>query len=293
MPRLVLSFLLLTVVSGSILSAQTSFTAASNAQVNNVGNWDNGLPSLSNPGTIAIDGVINSGLSDWIIHQTGGAVTSSFNRSFANVTWNLHGGSIAFTGANWLAGTGGHTLNIYGGSFGAQSLQLTNASTLNIADGEVNVASTSSNTGTIVNISSGSLTTSGNLTLTLATVTLTGGTVNVGGSFITNAANITFGLGNASLTTPTIGTTGATVINFLSGSLGTLTIGNFGAAEFEGLWDANNLRLDGARLGQFSDAFTVQGNTLSVIPEPSAVAAFLAGGALVLLARRRRFGQRN
>lgn len=279
------SLLCLTVVSG-VLSAQTTFNAVG-GQINNGANWTNGLPSLANPGTIAINVNLNSGPTDAIIFHTAGTATSNSNRTFANTTWNLQGGTVNF-GANWNSGTGGFVLNISAGSFTALTLQLTNASTLNLSGGTVSVSNTASNTGTVIDISGGSLTTTGTFSVGSGTLNLTGGSVNVGGQFTATAALITFGLGDASLTAASITTSGATVIDFQSGTQGQLTITGFTAANYESLWNSNNLRIDGARPGEFGDWFAVNGSTLTAIPEPATVAALMGLGALGALTLRRR-----
>lgn len=82
--------------------------------------------------------------------------------------------------------------------------------------------------------------------------------------------------------------TGTSYFNFTTGSTGTLAITGYDATSYETLFNNGDLRYGGSvgTAGTFGDFFEVNGNTLSVIPEPSA--ALLGGFGVLALLRRRR-----
>jgi hypothetical protein len=58
-------------------------------------------------------------------------------------------------------------------------------------------------------------------------------------------------------------------------------------ADWESLWNAGQLTVDGGQSGTFAENFTLTDGTLSVVPEPATM-GLLAMGGLALLRRRRR-----
>ncbi|NQT41149.1 MAG: PEP-CTERM sorting domain-containing protein [Planctomycetes bacterium] len=109
--------------------------------LNVAASWDNGVPSSSNPGTIAVDGsngstVFNFG-SGSVVDQTGGIITSGDGFNMTNGTWNLSGGAVL---PRYFLSNGGSTLiNVNGGLVelkdvgGTQHMGVANGGTMNIS----------------------------------------------------------------------------------------------------------------------------------------------------------------
>ncbi len=287
MKKLIIPFLITAAFSIGNVQSQTLFTSVG-GNIGTAGNWDNGLPSLTNVGTININANIDGGQNGWIVNHTGGTAGAGFNRSWGGGTiWNLQGGTVSFA-QNWNSAAGGYTLNVSSGSFTSANLQLTNSSTLDVSGGTVNIASTASNTGSVIDISGGSLTSSGGISISSGTMSVTGGTVTAVGAFTTTSAAVTFGLGNGSVSAGSLSTNGSTQLNFLSGSGASLSITGFVQTNYETLWGSNILRFNGGNAGSFADHFQVSGSTLSVIPEPTTWALLAGGLTFVMTLRKRR-----
>ena len=91
--------------------------------------WDNGLPTSTSPGFIAVDGVINDDTfgygSDTVITQTAGTIDGgaktmnwgAFNGTNGGGTWNMSGGTITVRAFNAnCAASGNSIFNISGGA---------------------------------------------------------------------------------------------------------------------------------------------------------------------------------
>ena len=267
----------------------TTFTNPGTGPANNIfvaGNWDNGLPTAANPGTI-------SGNATWWPADTAGdgsgstsagpnvatgidiTITSgtlsrvgSFIPEFTNCTINLQGGNLSNDGP------GGRVFRISGTTVltvGAGST-FTHDPTrgMELQDDEAGMPSIVIDGGTLLG--------------GLGSGDDTGvATSNTEYAFLTFTAN--GGLASFEALTWATGVT-LPYIDFVSGSTGVLELGNGDQTLYEALWTTGNLRLDGANAGTFADSFTVSGTQLSLIPEPSI--ALLGGlGLLSLLLRRR------
>lgn len=69
---------------------------------------------------------------------------------------------------------------------------------------------------------------------------------------------------------------------------GTLTITGADSAYYENLYNTTgDLTYNGGNTAAFADVFVVNGETLSVVPEPSSMALVLGGAGILLLRRRR------
>jgi len=78
--------------------ASAATTLQLNGNISVAGGWDNGLPSATNPGTMAVDGTMSVASIQWgaTVDQTGGILESSttgFNLRSGTV-WNMSGGEI-------------------------------------------------------------------------------------------------------------------------------------------------------------------------------------------------------
>lgn len=120
-----------------------------------------------------------------------------------------------------------------------------------------------------------------------STLHIENGNVAIPGNTQVNDGSIILGIGSGSFTTGDLRnlTAGSSVINFLSGSAASLTAPDI---DFSTLWSDGILQFDGANAGTFADHFVVSGDTLTVVPEPSAIAAFIGLAALGLALWQRR-----
>ena len=129
----------------SLGGAARAATVFLGGNLNSAGSWDNGLPSSSNPGTIAVDGsngttVFNFG-SGSVVDQTAGTITSSDGFNLTNGTWNLSGGGIK---PRYFLSNGGSTvINVSGGLVelknvsGTQHMGVANGGRLNVSGSAV------------------------------------------------------------------------------------------------------------------------------------------------------------
>jgi hypothetical protein len=129
-------------------SAATTFTNAdpANSLVSTPGNWDNGLPTGANQGTININAAADStvSLSGYNVVQTGGVFSNTGTQAVSlidSTTWRINGASASTnasfrgfnvrsgsdftlttgtvgttTGRDWALGDAGSTMTINGGS---------------------------------------------------------------------------------------------------------------------------------------------------------------------------------
>ncbi len=247
-PLFLLPALFLGVAAQGQIVVPPTTTTFTGGDVTVATDWDPGLPTGTDVGLISIDTNLPSGVADYNWVQTGGDITTSFNRTLGGMTWYITGGSVAST-AN-LQHVTGNPFEIYvvGGSLSAAQFRNRDSSLLYIESGTVTL--------------SGSLNMNGGLT--------------------------TFGLGNGTLSAASLSSDASSRINFVSGSGGSLAITGFGLSDYETLWTGGRLQFDGGNAGTFGDHFQVDGSTLSLIPEPSTYALFAGMGALALVVFIRR-----
>ena len=135
--------------------------------VSNAGGWDNGKPSSSNPGTIAVDGIntdttFGYGAGAVITHTAGSIVANDGFNMVNSGTWNMSGGKIA---ARYILSNGSNTFFNFSGGVaeladrsGTQHMGVANNGTLNISGSAVldgTHATVGVQTGGSVDIASG------------------------------------------------------------------------------------------------------------------------------------------
>lgn len=221
----------------------TTFTAATNPQIVNAANWDNGAPVTPVIGLIDINGAINANPDNYSVVQTAGTVTYVNNRVWNNVTWYQTGGIFGSGVANINNGTG-FLYYALAGEMSVGVMKLTGGSQLYIENAVVsNTINTQMNDGTIL-FGAGS------------------------GSFTTpDLRNLV---------------SGSSVINFLPGTLGSFTATNitdFEALWNNGILKYNGAN-SGAFADHFEvtgSTLTLAGATPPAVPSPTAIAGVSAG----------------
>lgn len=134
-------------------TAQTTWTGADAALLNTAGNWNNGLPSLVNTGTIPAGTLgisFNVNPLNWIVVQDGGALTAATFRQFNGGSWTMNGGLIQTSNNFQLVTTDNQThtftlnsgsIDVTGGWMDVVSTPGTNRSaTMNVDGGSIDVA---------------------------------------------------------------------------------------------------------------------------------------------------------
>ena len=270
-----------------ITQGATTFEAANygTGVANNIfveGNWDNGVPTTANPGTIGGDATW------WPADTAGdgtGATTAAAN-NVSGVAITVTGGTLGRVG-NFIPEFTDSSITLQGGNMsndgpGSRVFRLSGTSTLTIGSGST-FTTDASRSIELQDDGSG-----------IPSIVLNGGILNadtganLGVSTTDSAyAFLTMGLngGTANLTGITFNVSNP-FINFLSGSTGVIKVTGADYAYYESLWDSSNLRVAGVNSGTFAGNFTVSGNELSLVPEPSLV---LLGclGILPVMRRRR------
>jgi hypothetical protein len=97
-----------------------------------------------------------------------------------------------------------------------------------------------------------------------------------------SAVTVTFG------STPGWGSAADNAIDFIAGSTGDLTITGADQTYYEGIYTSGHLLYGGSNTDAFADHFSVTGETITVVPEPSALALFVSLCGLGLFIRRRK-----
>ena len=265
----------------------TTFINAGSAEANNIfvaDNWDNGLPTAANPGTIAGD-------ATWWPADTAGDGSGSTGAS-ANIASGVHiivtSGTLSRVG-NFIPEFTDCIIDLQGGSMsndgpGSRVFRLSGTSVLTVGAGStfthdpsrgMEFQNDGAGTPSIV-IDGGTL--NGGLGSGDTTGVSTSDTAYAFLTFTANGGYASFDGLDFSVTNP--------YIDFVSGSTGVLELGNGDATLYEDLWNSGNLRIDGANSGTFSTNFIVDGTQLSLIPEPAVT--LLGGLGLLGLLRRRR-----
>ena len=140
----------------------TLWTGVSDLVITNVANWDNGLPSLANPGTITNNETVTLGtITDWDLTLTNSAKVGN-----GGATMSFLGGVLTMRGSSGIAGRTDRnmefhdacTLNIYDNAGiipQKRDVVIDNASVVNHYSGEVHVRKLYLRTGSTYNFTSG------------------------------------------------------------------------------------------------------------------------------------------
>jgi hypothetical protein len=282
-------------------NAQTVFQTENGAVLTET-NWNSGLPTIGNQGTIGINatyvggtGVGATGQFDgWDVLLTGGILSRAGGSAalvLKNGTTLVVDGASAELVYSGISVTGGSSYTINNGtgtSNVARATNIDNTSVLTINGG------TSIFTREIILTGDGTFTVNGGtITVTSASAISTEigfrsiGPATTGGFFfnggtttapyfnLVDARTAKFGGTTAgSLSLASLGTN--ITLDWLTGSLMTLSITGADQSFYEGLWNAPTptLTFNGANTGAFSDHFQVTGSTLSLISGPSVAAPF-------------------
>lgn len=279
-------------------------------------NWSNGVPSDGNIGTVTagtpfaptVDGNnVNS-----FVNQTGNTVTLSNGGvpvRFNDGTWTLSGGTIDLQD-DLRINSGSANLVIDGGDLTdsglANQLQIySGAGSIQFLSGSVNLSSTNivHREGLLLiddaAFTANTYTFAFNGTNPEPQIRLSnGGTLNLssfdyGANPATGYGQITFD-GSASHLIAADWNGKAVELNFdfVSSSSGsTITVNStnaFDATAWEAQYAAGKLTVDGsAPAGEFDTFFSVDGGTLTFIPEPGSMGLLAAGAALIGIRRRK------
>jgi hypothetical protein len=183
------------------------------------------------------------------------------------------------------------------GSSGTVDVQ-SGSNNTNMAIGQSSTSSVTVNGGTL-NLNGPASLLFGNGASGNGTITLLDGSLNInpGASLFVGrqggTALITVSGGSASFgILPSFdvvagGLTGIGSLDFTTGSTGSLTITGASLAYYEGLYSGDDLTFEGVNGGTFGDIFTVSGETISLVPEPSSSALLGLGGLALILHRRK------
>jgi hypothetical protein len=286
------------------LSAQTVFSGGDPLLL---GNWSNGRPlTQANPGSIAsgVTGNYSTGNVTDLTRASGGGddaarITinggSLIKDGTGTLTFGANGSVIVNSGS--LTNLGGSinfnrsSLTVNGGSvsFGSGSqLQLNGTQNSQTAHGTFLITGGSVTGGTFNAISA---TAAKLFRIEGGSVTLGSG-VNLSGGNLAHRLYFAAGGTGGNVTINGVanqfvfGTNGA--IDWQTGSIGALSVNGYTLSTYQGLFSSGQLLFNGSNAGNFADIFSVTGNTLSLIPEPSAFAAYGGLAALVAVGMRRR-----
>jgi hypothetical protein len=175
-------------------TAATIWTGADGASLTTAGNWNNGLPSLINTGTIP-NGTLginfNASVTDWVVVQDGGALTASTFRQFNGGSWTMNGGSIQ-TPSNFQLAVADNKTQVF----------TLNAGTIDVTGGWIDISTTGTNRFATMNVAGGAITVANNLRLAAGgTYNQTNGTTyfeqgisaSSGSTFLFSGGNLTMG----------------------------------------------------------------------------------------------------
>jgi|GEM_PF-3169704 len=286
----------------------TAQTLTTSGDIGTASNWSGAtLPTNSaSPGTIAIDGTVDGSVtySGLYIEQSDGDITQN---SQGGGGYTFENGSYLMTGGTWATRRGlvvgtSQTFTIDGGTFGVavpggggdSLLSINSGGNLNLLSGSVTVSTDNVfNTGGTLTISGGAFTSLGNFGN--AGFNGSGGITNFnGGSISLNTVSFAGGTGILNFDGTSSGSVSAASLagnfslDWFSGSLMSLTVTGANQAYYEGLYSGGDLNFEGSNANPFATNFSVSGETLSLVPEPSSFALLSGLLALGLVARRRR-----
>jgi len=305
-------FLLAGLLIPGVTHAATTWTGASDNNFFEPTNWDNGVPSTSNvgtinSGTIDLTGSSFSAFSATVI-QNGGDVTNTVANLPLNGSWDLLGGTFS-SGSTGSFDLRNATFNVNGGNIVPDSggWRLENAgSNLNVLSGVQDFGSGRINQNggnllvdqasmTVGSLWMGNFGTQTSL-LTLqggASLTLTDSSNALRETTSSNTSSIQFGAGTSSLMATSANSMADFQIDFATGadnSSITVNSGGLDEAAWMTKWTNGSLTYNGSNTGNFGDFFDVTGDTLtlSIVPEPgTALLVGLGLWGLVVTNRRR------
>lgn len=308
-------FLTTTAAFAALIFTASAATIFNNGNATNlvtdVDNWDNGLPTGANQGTININASADSdvSLSGYNVVQTGGVFSHTKLAAVSlidSTTWQINGASAStnasFRGFNVRSGsdftlTAG-TVNTTSGRDWALG---DTGSTLTVNGGSINFGRSlvmQGTAGAIFTMNAGTAQGSGsiggnNIQDNTHTLNFNGGTTTFGNLDL-RGDNTFFNFGGTtvgSLTATTLNTGGTfgsnSLLDWFGGSQMSLTITGADQTFYENLYTAGDLVFEGSNANTFASNFKVSGSTLSLIPEPSSMALFVLGFT-ALVGRRRR-----
>ncbi len=287
---------ILSMLGSAALSAQTTFTGTPDSIIDAI-NWNNGLPTLTNQGTISSDAIwpSDNNLDGWDLVLTEGTLTDGstsylLNEIMGETKFDIQGGTWQRGGVVRLHG--GATVSINGGTANLGGIAAISAAvgggedggfTLNVANGSMTMNNVinfnnQENTSTI-NVSGGTLT-MGNVSMDTRVIdeantlfNISGGTLDTYSLRMSAADNnivVTISGGEVSIGAGEYipnsldGITDQRYINFPDSSTGTLTIADATQLTFEEFHTNGTLLFNGSNTTPFDKVFSVEGSTLSL-----------------------------
>jgi len=307
-------------VSSTTASAVTVFDdgAAADSLISNGDNWDMGLPTGGQQGTIAINAQYDSTVTHDgydILHTDGNVSRGNSVNEFrlgTNTTWVMNGATAAITQTRGINLQAGSTFTLEQGN-------------ADLSDNNRDTAVAGA--GAALTVNGGMMTIGRNLIVRNgAALTINGGTVTGIDRFFTqgfaSAANgfffnggstmgdsfqldnggggtATFGGSTAGSLSLLTGLGNGVTLDWLEGSLMELTVNGANQLFYEDLYTNGDLLFAGSNAEPFADNFEVSGATLSlvqpqvdddlaIVPEPASLTLVSIAGLLILRRSRRR-----
>ena len=283
-PLHTLSAIAMLTITGQTMAATTFNSAA--GEITDASNWDNDLPGINDSvGTLALDSVFNAGSGnfnvnswgDFTLNHTGGTLTATANH---NINTTASNANIIQDGGNVIAGgavfANGLTYTLKSGNITALRIQ-TNNGTFVQEGGIINAQNYVSKTD-MIDLTGGSaiLSTTGDI-FSLTVGNNTPSTVSVGGDYSLTANAATSLLASEG---------GNDFLVFDSG-----WTGSFESSSLS--WQTQLVNGDvlvGSTTvdnSNFNSLFAVNGNVLTLVPEPTSGLLALSSSFLLFLRRRK------
>ena len=312
--------IILSLLSPAALSAQTTFTGTPDNIIDAL-NWDNGLPTLTQQGTISSDATwpSDNDLDGWDLVLTGGTLTDGSTSYLLNEimggtkfdiqggTWQrggvvrMHGGAevTVGSGAATIGGIaaisaatgggqdGGFSLNVSGGTMTMNNVinfnNQANLSTINVSGGSLIMGYGASDLRTIDESNSLFNLTGGALSSYSLNMSAADNNIVV----TLSDGQFIVGVGGYNPNS-TDGITDERNVNFTPGGSATWQLEGADQALFEGLYTNGTLLAGSDNSAPFDSTFQVSGDTISLlaVPEPSSALLSLLG--LAAFVRRKR-----